>query len=100
MNDGTIMLEVGAPILIKQALTDFHEYPIVGRDSNGLIECQRRFNIFYEFRQSLVWKFPGLFIPPLPPKKVTGKSEAFTLIERQHFLDLFLKECCDLMYIA
>ena len=99
-NDGMVMLEVATPVLIKQTMTDYHEYPIVGRDSNGAIECQRRFNLFYEFRQALICHFPGLFIPPLPAKKVTGKSEAFTLIERQHFLDLFLIECCELMYIA
>lgn len=99
-NDGIVMLEVATPVLVKATITDFHEYPIVGKDSNGNIECQRRFNLFYEFRQALICHFPGLFIPPLPAKKVTGGKEEFTLIERQHFLNLFLKECCEILYIA
>jgi sorting nexin-1/2 len=81
-------------------LGDFHEYPITGCDSNGDINVARRFNLFYELRVALVMKYPGLYIPPLPAKKVTGKSEAFTLIERQHFLDLFLKECTGLKYVS
>jgi hypothetical protein len=30
-----IKLEVSPPVLIKQTMADYHEYPIVGRDSNG-----------------------------------------------------------------
>jgi sorting nexin-1/2 len=63
-------------------LGDFHEYPVTGCDSNGDINVARRFNLFYELRVALVMKYPGLYIPPLPAKKVTGKSEAFTLVER------------------
>jgi sorting nexin-1/2 len=63
-------------------LPDFHVYPITGADSNGDIEIMRRYNLFYEFRQALVIKYPGLYIPPLPPKKVTGKGEEETLNER------------------
>lgn len=93
-------LAVGVPVLIKAALGDFHEYPIKGLDSNGQIECARRFNLFFEFREALLLRYAGLYIPPLPSKKLTGKSEATTLIERQHFLDLFLKECCALKYLV
>jgi sorting nexin-1/2 len=100
-NDGFMVLHVHAPELRKQSLgPDYHEYPITGCDSNGDIECARRFNLFYEFRQALVWKYNGLYIPPLPPKKVTGKAEELTLLERKHFLDLFLKECTQLKYIC
>lgn len=45
-------------------------------------------------------RYPGLYIPPLPPKKLSGKAEEITLIERQHFLNLFLKECAEVRYIC
>jgi sorting nexin-1/2 len=66
----------------------------------GDFDLQRRFNLFNEFRQALVLRFPGLYIPPLPPKKLSGKAEEITLIERTHFLNLFLKECTEHKYIA
>lgn len=93
-------IDVGAPELVKQQFQDYHAYPIIGRDSLGDIDCKRRFNLFYEFRQALVLRYPGLYVPPLPPKKLSGKSEEITLIERTHFLNLFLKECIEFKYIA
>mmetsp|Transcript_21373 Transcript_21373/g.28646 ORF Transcript_21373/g.28646 Transcript_21373/m.28646 type:complete len:105 (-) Transcript_21373:1226-1540(-) len=67
-NDGEIELHVGEPILVKKGLTEHHEYPLAGRDSIGDIECQRRFQNFYDFRSMLVNRFPGLYIPPVPRK--------------------------------
>lgn len=99
-NDGYMEVEVGAPVLIKQTVQDYHAYPITGRDSLGEFDCQRRFNLFYEFRQALLMRYPGLFIPPLPPKQMTGKGEEITLLERRHFLDLFLRECVEHKYIV
>lgn len=94
-------LQVAPPILIKDSIRDYHTYPISGTDSDGQpVECQRRYNLFYEFREVLLCKFPGLYVPPLSPKQVTGKGAEFTLLERQFFLDQFLKQCCKLTYIA
>ena len=81
------------PVLTKSMLGDFHEYPISGCDSNGDIETQRRYSMFFSLREALVLRFPGLFVPPLSAKKMTGKKDEFTLLERQHFLNLFLTEC-------
>jgi len=38
--------------------------------------------LFYEFREVLLLKFPGLYVPPLSPKQVTGKAAELTLLER------------------
>ncbi len=87
MNDGKMEIEVSAPVLVKESMSSYHTYPISGKDSNGPIECQRRYNLFYEFREVLILRFPGLYIPPLSPKQVTGKGAEYTLNERQFFLD-------------
>lgn len=42
-NDGEIELHVGEPVLVKSGLTEHHTYPVIGRDSLGDVECQRRF---------------------------------------------------------
>ena len=42
-NDGEIELHVGEPAIVKSGLTEHHSYPVIGRDSLGDIECQRRF---------------------------------------------------------
>ena len=45
-------------------------------------------------------RFPGLYIPPVPKKATTGSKDSATTRERRYFLDLFLKECCSLKYLA
>lgn len=99
-NDGEIELHVGEPILQKSTMTEFHLYPVMGRDSHGDIECQRRFSHFYDFRIMLLNRFPGLYVPPVPKKTATGKKDTAVLRERKYFLDLFLKECASLKYLA
>lgn len=99
-NDGEMELSVGEPQLIKQTMGDYHVYPVHGRDSLGEIECQRRFQNFYDFRNMLATRFPGLYIPPVPKKTTTGKKDDSVVKERRYFLDLFLKECASLRYLA
>jgi len=74
-------------------------YPIKGYDSIGEIDCARRFSNFDDFRKILIERYPGLYIPPVPPK-MQDKKGALVLEERRHFLDMFMKECCSLSYIA
>ena len=103
-NDGEIELSVGEPIVVKSGLSEHHSYPVTGRDSLGEIEVNRRFNNFFDFRAMLIQRFPGLYIPPVPKK--TGlsashnKKDESIVRERRYFLDLFLKECCSLKYLA
>ena len=93
-------MHVGEPQVVKSGLSEYHTYPILGRDSVGEIECSRRFQNFYDFRTMLINRFPGLYIPPVPKKTTTGKKDEAVLRERKYFLDLFLKECCSLKYLA
>ena len=99
-NDGEIEMSVGEPIVVKSGLTEHHEYPIFGRDSQGDIEINRRFQNFFDFRVMLINRFPGLYIPPVPKKTTTGKRDEAVVRERRYFLDLFLKEICSLRYLA
>lgn len=75
-NDGVMEIAVLEPQLVKQTVgADYHSYPIVGKDSLGEIECSRRFQNFIDFRAMLVTRYPGLYIPPIPPKKTTGSKD-------------------------
>ena len=40
-----------------------------GTDKNGAFEAHRRFNDFYELRLALTKRWPGVYVPSLPPKK-------------------------------
>lgn len=91
---------MGEPILQKGSISEHHVYPVIGRDSHGEIECNRRFQHFYDFRTMLINRFPGLYIPPVPKKTTTGKKDEAVIRERRYFLDLFVKEVVSLKYLA
>ena len=94
-------LSVLEPVVVKEKLVgEYHAYPIKGYDSKGEIDVRRRFQLFYDFRHVLCKRFPGLYIPPIPKKTHKNKKESQTLLERHYFLDLFLKECASLKYLA
>ena len=67
------------------------EYVINGADTLGEINCQRRYSDFDKFRDLLVSRYIGLYIPPLPPKVQDNKKEMI-VEERQYFLDQFVRE--------
>ena len=44
-------------------------YKMTGKDHLGEFEGVRRYSHFNLFREILITRFPGLYIPPMPPKK-------------------------------
>jgi hypothetical protein len=98
-NDGSIDLQLGNPVMNKSTFSSHHAYPITGKDSLGNVDCHRRYSHFHMFAETLIRRFPGLYVPPIPPKQ-SNKTEERVAQERQYFLDLFLKKCCELSYIA
>jgi hypothetical protein len=46
-----------------------HAYRVKGGDHYGEVEIFRRYKEFDRLRALFVERFPGLFVPPLPPKK-------------------------------
>jgi len=47
-------------------------YTVKGEDKNGIFEILRRYSDFVFLRNSLYQRFPGVYIPAMPPKKATG----------------------------
>lgn len=45
-------------------------------------------------------RYPGIVIPPLPPKQATGKMEDLFVEERLFFLNEFLKKLCMYSYLS
>ena len=74
-------------------------YRILGSDHSGEIDIFRRFSDFDTFRNILIGRWPGIYIPSIPPKQQIKKTEAKLVKERHYFLDKFLKDCSTLPYI-
>ena len=60
---------VGEPVTKGTGPSKFVVYKILGRDHLGDFEVWRRYSHFNMFRDILITRFVGLYIPPMPPKK-------------------------------
>jgi len=50
-------------------------------------------------RSSFVDRFPGLYVPPIPPKKTMGNMDRDFVAERCYFLNLFIKQMVKCPYL-
>lgn len=74
-------------------------YTVKGIDNDGSFEGSRRYNDFFHFRNALVTRWPGVYFPPIPPKKKVGNKEHKFLEERRYFLERFLRKLAKLDFI-
>ena len=76
----------------KKAQTGDHiVYTVVGTDSFGRFEVARRYKEFYLLRNRLASRYPGFYVPPIPPKRSTGNTNADFIEARCFYLNMFWK---------
>lgn len=75
-------------------------YTITGIDSDGPFEESRRYKEFFALRNTLAQRWPGIYIPAIPEKKIVGNSDDSFVEERRSLLERFMKECAKYDYIT
>ena len=70
---------------------DYVTYEILGYDMKGTFQVRKRYSDFYMLRDALRDRWPGYFIPAIPPKKVIGNMEKDFIKARLQHLDNFIK---------
>ena len=63
-----------------------------GIDNDGKFEGSRRYTDFYMLREAFVARWPGIYFPPIPPKKPMGNKDMKFIEERRFFLERFLRK--------
>lgn len=94
-DDGRIRIsEDGTPIdsfSVSDPVKGGHvTYTVRGYDEDGPFEGAKRYNDFFHLRGAILTRWPGIYCPPIPPKKAIGNKEDKFLDERKHFLERFL----------
>ncbi|CAD8144958.1 unnamed protein product [Paramecium octaurelia] len=97
-DEAEITLQVCDPKIIS-GINKYIVYTIKGMDKNGQFDIQRRFSDFKTIRQFLLTKWPGCYIPPVPPKKAFGNMEQQFIDERREMLEDFLKRIATLKFL-
>jgi len=58
----------------------------------GSFQVRKRYSDFYLLRTALREKWPGYYIPAIPPKKALGNLDPDFIRARLSFLDNFIKQ--------
>ena len=67
-NDGIMRLEIVASEIKGSGPSQHVTYHVKGQDSLGEIDVFRRYREFLQFRDLIFERYPGLVVPPVPPK--------------------------------
>ena len=80
---------------------DHHKYRVSGIDpkTKQPFSVMRRLRHFYALRECLVYKFPALYVPPLPKKKAVNNLADETIQLRVFLLSRFIKQLSLCPYI-
>lgn len=96
-----VNVQVCNPITREEKFTKHTVYTVKGTDKEGNFEVVRRYSDFDRIRALLVTRWPGCYIPPLPPKNKgpTGNMESKFIEERRRLLNSFCKKIGELPYL-
>lgn len=83
MEDTTGLIKIGNVI----------KYTVIGKDSEGKFEIQRRYNEFLALNRVLNERWPGCYVPAIPEKQMLGDKEDGFVEERRQLLERFIREC-------
>ena len=74
--------------VVNDAMIKYVTYTLAGRSINQ-DHLIRRFSDFFALREKLVERWPGIFIPSIPPKKAVGNLEPKNVEHRMRKLNDF-----------
>ncbi|MCQ2817506.1 MAG: hypothetical protein MJ252_09605 [archaeon] len=75
---------------------DYTVYNLRGKFSEK--EFNRRYNDFFTLRETLTKRWPGIYIPGIPPKKLFGKNDRTTINLRNRTLNKFCGKIANIHY--
>ena len=90
------MIQVSDPILIE-GITRYVQYKVTGDLLKETI--YRRFSDFYSLREKLVERWPGIYIPNLPPKVTVGNLEKKVIETRTRVINDFCHKTSKFKFI-
>jgi len=88
--------EVGPPLEKGSHM----QYLVKGADKQGPWDGLRRYSHFHELLEVLRARWPGIYLPRLPPKKAIGNYQTEFLQQRRYFLERFVRRIGFLPFIV
>ena len=78
---------IASPQKTDKAIGSYISYTMDGTDITE--KLTRRYSDFYALYEKLVQRWPGIYIPRVPPKKITGNLDPSVIKTRMRLLNRF-----------
>jgi len=99
LNQNDIIISVTDPSRKGNAISKTTYYRLQGSDRDGPITVTRSHDDFIRIRNVLVKRWPGCYIPSVPPKRVMTKVDFMFLEGRRKELEMFTQKITELPHL-
>ena len=93
----TYPMYIDNPKKVEKTVGSFIQYTMDGTDITE--QLTRRYSDFFNLYEKLLQRWPGVFIPRIPPKKITGNMEPRIIKTRMRLLNRFCLNISNIDYL-
>ena len=93
----TYPMYIDNPKKVEKTVGSFIQYTMDGTDITE--QLTRRYSDFFNLYEKLLQRWPGVFIPRIPPKKMTGNMEPRIIKTRMRLLNRFCLNISNIDYL-
>ena len=93
----TYPMYIDNPKKVDKTVGSYIAYTMDGTDVTE--QLTRRYSDFYALYEKLVQRWPGIYIPRVPPKKITGNQDPSVIKTRMRLLNRFCLNLSNIEYL-
>ena len=93
----TYPMYIDNPKKIEKTVGSFITYTMDGTDVTE--QLTRRYSDFFALYEKLLQRWPGIYIPRIPPKKITGNIDPSVIKTRMRLLNRFCLNISNIEYL-
>ena len=93
----TYPMYIDNPKKVDKTVTSYISYTLDGTDLTE--QLTRRYSDFFALYEKLLQRWPGIYIPRIPPKKITGNQDPNIIKTRMRLLNRFCLNLSNIEYL-
>jgi len=94
-----VTIEISDVTLKQGKIDNFVFYNLKGTDKDGSYEVVRTAHQFHEIRAILTARWPGCYVPAIPPKRMIAKTTPNFVEQRRKQYEMFCQKLSEIPYL-
>ena len=93
----TYQMYIDNPQKVEKTVGSYTAYTMDGTDITE--QLTRRYSDFFALYEKLIQRWPGVYVPRIPPKKITGNQDPSVIKTRMRLLNRFCLNLSNIEYL-